>query len=193
MSEVLPSTLPWLLTLWVAVGAAVAWWLASRGQPQALAWTALVAWPFLVPLLGADPPPASRPAAVRGPLADRIDAALDQLVTALAGPEGEAVPAEALEGLRRVLREADARLGWVDRLLREDDAAPADVRRRLQGERARALGRLEEVVAEVAALRLQVGLRILSGDTPSIARRLAELRARVDALDEVDRLPAGGA
>jgi len=58
----------------------------------------------------------------------------------------------------------------------------------LQAARGRAAAEIEEVLAGVGLLRVQVGLLTLAGDTTPVRARLVELQARVAALEEV----AGG-
>lgn len=166
---------------WILVGVVVAGALWRRGAPPGAVGAALVAWPLLIPLLRPSPPVAPRGAA-----AERIDRALDALLETLADPAAAEVGFDGdLVALRAALHRVDSRVRLVDRLLEEEPSsasAPA-----LDAARASARADIERVLAEVAEVRLQVGLAALAGDGARLRARLQELSARAAALDEVDR------
>lgn len=146
------------------VGAAVAVQLGRRGHSSAVLGASLVAWPLFVALIE-DPPPAPR-----GPLADRIDGAIDRLREALADPAAAPVRADLqLEPLQATLRQMDARLAFVDGLIAQSEATEGAAR--LTEARAEAVAEIEEVITELHELRLMVGLLSLEGDPASIRAR----------------------
>ena len=168
----------WLIGAYAAAGCGTAVLLAHRGVPSATACTALLAWPLLLPLLRTPP---------SGPFAERIDAAFDALARTLRDPAaGEVAFAADLDGLKEALHRGDARLALVERLLAEHRDARVSVAE-LQAARDRTAAEMEDVLDEVARLRLQVGLSALAGGVP-VRDRLEELLARARALDEVARL-----
>ncbi len=175
---------------WLVLGGGVGARLARAGFPAATACSALVAWPALISLLGAAPPP------VGGPYLARIAAAFRALEGALSHPAAANVPweAEAL-GLREALEAADQRIVLVDSLLagaeETEDAAVSGSRAALARAREHAAGEIEAVLAGVVELRLQVGLLALAGDPIPVRDRLRGLRARARALAEVDATVGG--
>ncbi len=172
-------------TVYLLAGAVVGLALARRGRDAATAAGAVVAWPLLLPLLGTD-----RRAAGEGPMARRIDEAFDALLDTLADPAAADVPFEEdVDDLREALSRVDQRLALVDRLLvQEGESTSEPVARSvetLRRARARAASEIEAVLAEVAQLRIQVGLMALAGETVPVVDKLRELRARASALEEV--------
>lgn len=171
-----------ILAAWLAVGAAVGWRLDRAGAPAATAASALVAWPALLPLLGAPAPAGS------GPFAARIRDAFAGLARTLADPAAAEVPwDDDLVALRASLVAADGRVALVDRLLDEarGEGAVADDLVALRAARDHAATEIEAVLAGVVQLRLQVGLLALEGSDMPVRARLEELRARAAALSEV--------
>jgi hypothetical protein len=171
--------------LYLLVGAGVSLALARRGRDAATAAGAVVAWPLLLPLLG-----SGRREAGSGPMARRIDEAFDALLDTLADPAAADVPFEEdVDELREALSRVDQRLALVDRLLQQEGGSTSEPVARsvetLRRARARAAGEIEAVLAEVAQLRIQVGLMALAGETVSITDKLRELRARAAAIEEV--------
>lgn len=165
-----------LLAGWLLAGLLVAALLARRSAPAGAVLGALVAWPLLVPLLGER--------AARGTHGERIDRALDELLATLADPAaGDVGFSGDLTGLRAALHRLDARLALVDKLLAEQPDTPSAAA--LHDARAAALADIERVLAEVAELRVQVGLVALAGDGAALRSRLRELSARAAALGEV--------
>jgi len=168
-----------LVLLYLAAGVLTAMRLEQRHRPRGAVVGALVAWPLMLPLL-ADGVPVT----ARGPMSDRIDAALRSLGQTLADPAARDVGADAdLSGLRLALHAADARLALVDRVLADAPEGPAtgEVRAaRARGEKA-----IVGVLDEVQQLRLQVGMAAIAGGSELLSRRLAELSARAGALAEV--------
>lgn len=167
--------------LWLLCGALVAAALASRGQPEATVVTALVAWPFLVSLVG------------RGEITGRaptINAAIDGARDAIARMDGaDTACLVDLEHLRRALHTLDRRLAPIEGALAapvpQDDAALVEARRELEAAARHAAGEIAAVVAGLYHLRLQAGLAGLGGDDDITRRRIAELRARVAAVGKV--------
>jgi hypothetical protein len=60
----------------------------------------------------------------------------------------------------------------------------------LRQARARSAGEIEAVLAGVLQLRLQIGLLALAGDDRAARQRLAELRDRARALEELTPIPS---
>jgi hypothetical protein len=159
-----------LLVAWLLVGGLVAGRLRAAGEGWPAALVALPCWPLMVTALGAPP---------RG----RVDEALSRLDVALRSA-GESVD---LGALRESLLAAEARLGRFDQLLRDlADAAPQDLTR-LRAARATGEGEIEAVLAELVRLRVQLGLSALRPEAVPVRARLAELAARVAAIEEVSR------
>lgn len=174
-----------LATTWAFLGCIAAAWLAQRGHPTAVSLAALVAWPLVLPALSDPTPPSD-------PLNARIDRAVDDLATTLRDPlVGWDAPGD-LELLRAALRRAGERVGWIDELLASTDGSDGDSRTELVDARARAAGEVDAVLAGLTQLRLQVGLRMLQGDTTPIRARLTELHDRIQVMDEVQRLASPG-
>jgi hypothetical protein len=173
---------------YVAVGIVIALLLARRRSPAATALTALVCWPLMIPLL--------RRTVVlpgEGPFADRIAQSLAELRDTLADPAADDVePPADLEGLVADLHRSDRRLAMVDRLLAHVPAQPeAGVARSvfaLRRARTAAAAELEAVLEGIVQLRLQIGLRSLAGNSVPVRERLADLRARLAAVDELAQL-----
>lgn len=201
-----PATLEVTLgTCFVGVGAWCAWRHHRLGRPTPTVLAALVAWPLLWPDADARPlpspgnEPGNEPAA--GPLRPRIDEAFAALERALVAPGADAVARPGdLIALRTALRQIDARVAAVDRLLEDtlvdrlpDDPAISATLDRLHRARARAVAALEDSLAGLARLRLQVGLVALAGDVGPVREHLLALAARVAALDEVTGLEGVGA
>jgi hypothetical protein len=178
-----------LAAAYAGAGVTTAALLRRRGRPVATAASALAAWPLLLSLLGDDAAPRST-----GPLARRIDGALDALEATLRHPAaGDVGTGEDTVALRASLHRADERLGLVDRLLGEpqgvDDPDVVAGLAALGAARDAAAREIEAVLAGVVQLRIQIGLVTLAGNAPPVRARLRELRARIGALDEVTRLP----
>lgn len=173
---------PWPLlawaVVWVTVGAGVAILLVRQGQPTELAWMAVVGWPLAAAML--------RPVPRAGPHAGRVERALRRFEESLV-EQGVVVPAD-LGGVRERLLRVDARLARVDRMLADaDDLSPDDVAV-LREARARAEAGVLAVLDALAHLRVRAGLAALAADAAPLAEPLAELGARVRALDEVSGL-----
>lgn len=196
------SSLAALLLLgYLGVGSLAALALARRGHALGLVATALLGWPLLVSLVFGEAPPPRRPA-LAGPFAGRITAGLISLRASLAEAHGEsplelASPGQ-LASLEHSLRHADERLAGIDRLIAELDAAATSAsveyeRSRqaslasLRRARALAADELEQVLAMLLGVRVQIGLHALAGPAAvaPVRERLAELEARVAALAEL--------
>ncbi|GDX79962.1 hypothetical protein LBMAG42_17730 [Deltaproteobacteria bacterium] len=178
-----PSTLAMMLGAgWLLVGIGVGGLLLRQGQPTSAAAAAVLAWPAMVSLLGAE----SMDAPGAGPFAVKITAAFAALRAALAEPAlGGVVELNSLQGIERSLRRADARLAAVDRLL-EDPVVASDAGSvRLITARAHAADEVEAVLRQLLAVRVQLGLVALAGDTSAVRAHLGELAARAQALEEV--------
>jgi hypothetical protein len=169
---------------YAAVGTGVAVLLERRGQPPATVLSAIVAWPRLLSLLFAE--------GTSGPMDARIARSFEPLRAALLDGSGDALMSLAeLEALERGLRRASLRLGVVDALLAESsDGLGHEVKGSLgalRDARLRASQEVEAVLEGVLQLRVQMGLLALEGDTEPVRDRIRELKARVSALDEVER------
>lgn len=174
------SSLVLLLGLvYLLVGAGIGGNLLRRGLPRGAAASALVAWPLL---LGS----ADGRAAGRGPYAARIHRGLADLQGALTEPAVSGlVEAEELQSVLRALLAADARVAVVDGLLADPAIREATDGPRLAAARERAGAEIEAVLKGLVQLRVQLGLVALAGETAPVRSRLAELGARVKALDEL--------
>lgn len=169
------SALAWwtLLGSWLVAGLLVAGLLQRAGQPPGVVGTAVLGWPLYLPMLTA-------PATTEGPLAQRIRLAFEGLRDTLA-EHHEPLPVN-LDGLEAALLRADARVARVDRLLAEAEPALAE---ELRLARDRSVAQVEAALAELLRVRVQVGLVALSQDSVPVQARLAELAARVRAIEEV--------
>ncbi len=177
------STLAMMLGAgWLLVGLSVGGLLVRQGQPRATAAAAVLAWPAMVSLLGAE---AMEPVGF-GPFGAKITAAFAALRAALAEPAlGGIVELARLEGIERSLRRADARLAAVDRLLEDPIVAGDPGSARLITARAHAADEVEAVLKQLLTVRVQLGLVALAGDTSAVRSHLSELAARAQALEEV--------
>jgi len=122
-----------------------------------------------------------------GPLADAIASAFDSLKLAR---EEASFPGDLvgdLADLRAALERADQRLALVDRILGSSPAGEPS--RPLRAARDRVATEVEAVIADLHALRIQVGLLALSEVRGTAATalqgRLEDLRGRVASLDEI--------
>lgn len=193
-----------LLLAYLAIGALAALRLARRGHSLGLVATALLGWPLLASLLFGRPPEPRTREPLAGPFAERIAAGIAGLQASLAATAGEplelASPAQ-LHALAHSLRQADERIAALDRMIAElaPSSAPASEpyeRSRitslanLRAARSRAAAELDEVLAMLLAVRVQIGLHALSGPAGLVPlrERLAELEARVAALGELSSL-----
>ena len=168
--------LPELLgAAYLAAGAGVALTLKRRALAPATVVSALLCWPLYLGLLN-ERAARSGP----GPLAARIRQAFDALKKA-------DIDLTEADALRTALEDADARLAKVDHLLAEDLGYSGHVLDQLKSARDDSADEIEAVLNAVLELRLQAGLLELAGDTAPVARRLRELRGRVEALHEIDR------
>lgn len=175
-----------LLLGYLVVGCGVALALSRRGYPAATGVSALFAWPVLLPLVQSPPRPPA------GPLAARIATTFAALGDALQDPAaGDLAFGDDLRGLQLALERADERLALVDRLLADtpDDPRVADGLASLRTARDRAASEIEGVLADVAQLRLQIGLVALAGQDLPVRERLRALLARARAFEEVAAFP----
>ncbi len=164
---------------WVLAGAVLAVRLSSQGHGAGLSLAAIVGWPFLVTLALAPPTPVR----TRGPLADAIDAAVGGLREAAEDPDAPLLPPSDLDALHADLTRTDLRLARVDALLANAGAAtPATAA--LHTARDEAHARVREAIDELVAIRLQLGLHLLDGDTRPVVARLGALRRRMAAFEE---------
>jgi hypothetical protein len=163
------------LLVYVAVGFALA---RRAGAGPGLTGAAVVAWPLLLADL--------RGGAGLGPYDRRVAAGLQELRAALAEPAASGlVSPEEVEAVARALALADARVGLADRLLADPHVRESTEGARLQQARDKAAAEVEAVLKSLVQLRVQLGLVALAGETSPVRARLAELAARVKALDEV--------
>lgn len=161
------------VTLWALAGFAVAWALAARGHTFPAA--ALIAWPFLLPALGA--------------ARDTIDEAVDGLVAALAAAGAEDLCDPA--ALRAALRAGERRVGELARLQAESEGLGEPGLRDEVGAAAQAArDELAAVLLAIRRLRVQVGLAGLTG-ARTLGDALVALNARASALGEVRRVATG--
>lgn len=193
-----------LLLAYLGLGALAALQLARRGHALGLVASALLGWPLLASLLfGRAPEPRPREP-IAGPFAERITSGLAGLQTSLAASAGEplelASPTQLL-ALAQGLRQADERIAALDRMIAELSSTSAPTSEpyersritsltNLRSARSRAAAELDEVLAMLLALRVQIGLHALSGPAALVPlrERLAELDARVAALGELSSL-----
>ncbi len=177
-----------VVLLYVLVGIGVGAMLHFRGRDGAVAGSALAVWPLLLPLLGNAPPRA----AVGGPFAGRIASTFRALLDALGDPSaGDAPWDEDVVPLRAALQEADQRVAFADRLLADAGADETRTVTRLREARERTAREIEDVLAGVVELRLQVGLLALSGNAVAVRDQLRAFHARARALAEVSDLAIG--
>ena len=175
------TTVASVVLAYLGSGLAVGAVLARKGHSAATAWSALAVWPMLLPLLE-----SPQPRLATGPFAARIESAFAALREVLVDPAAGEVPwAADLDGLRQVLLRSDERLALVDGLLADADDSVEGAAAQLRSARAHTAGEIEAVLAEVAQLRLQVGLVALAGNAEAVRERLGELVNRARALDEV--------
>ncbi len=160
-----------LVVAWCAAGA----WVGARVARRGAAWgSALVAacfWPLYVATLSADV----------GPLADTIGRRFHALRVALREAAIDEPP--ELRALEEAVRRSDATLAVVDRLMAA--GPPSDA---LTEARGRVLAEVLSVLADVDALRVDVGLALLAGTTVRVEARLVGLQARVRAARQVAEL-----
>jgi hypothetical protein len=193
-----------LLLAYLGLGALAALRLARRGHSLGLVASALLGWPLLASLLfGRAPEPRAREP-IAGPFAEPIARGIAGLQASLAASAGEplelASPTQLL-ALAQGLRQADERIAALDRMIAEltttcsPASAPYERSRvaslaNLRAARNRAATELDEVLALLLALRVQIGLHALSGPAALVPlhERLAELDARVAALGELSSL-----
>ncbi len=178
-----PSTLAMLLGVgWLVVGVTVGGLLLRQGQPTSAAAAAVLAWPAMVSLLGAE----SMDTPGAGPFGAKITAAFAATRAALSEPAlAGVVELSSLQGIERSLRRADARLAAVDRLLEDPIVAGDPGSGRLITARAHAADEVEAVLKQLLTVRVQLGLVALAGDTSAVRAHLGELAARAQALEEV--------
>lgn len=169
-----------IAALWLAVGLVFATALSRLGHPPPTALAAVIAWPAMVPLLGAVESPSG------GPFSPRIHGAFGALRQALADPAlAGAVDDGSLSRVESALRHADARIAAVDRLLADELLAQDPESTRLRAARDRAAAEVETVLHQVLTLRVQLGLVALAGDTSAVRAHVAALAAQARALEEV--------
>lgn len=170
-----------VVVLYVATGVVHAWRYHQGGQGGA-AVAALLTWPLLVGSADSRPP-------AQGPYAAEIRRGRTELRAALAEPSlRELVSESEVQAIERALAAADTRVGTVDRLLVDPRVEQTEEGRRLRQARQLAAAEIEAVLAGLVSLRVQLGLVALLGDTRPVRDRLAELSARLGALDEVGRM-----
>jgi hypothetical protein len=198
------STITLALVLgYLGAGLAAGVRLARRGHALGLVASAVIGWPLLAGVLfGPAIVPTRKP--IAGPFAARIGLGLTSLRRSLIEAHGEspielASPAQ-LNSLELALRQADDRVASVDRLIAELESGPGSQSLTPEFERARATSlaslrlarehaadELEQVLAMLLQVRVQIGLQALSGPATvaPVRERLAELEARVAALAEL--------
>lgn len=175
------STVLVLLAVYLLVGVVSGAALHQRGQPPAVAWSALVAWPMLLGLFEATVSPVAT-----GPYAARIQRAFADLLAAMRDPAAASLTSEEeMQRLRTSLCAVDARVGMVDRLLDDDGLREDPLGDRLREARGHAAAEIEGVLRGLVQLKLQMGLLALVGDTLPVRERMRELGARVRALEEL--------
>jgi hypothetical protein len=202
------STITLALVLgYLGAGAAAGVRLARRGHALGLVASALIAWPLLTGVLFGSPIPRTARKPIAGPFATRIGLGLASLRASLAEAHAEspielASPTQ-LASLELALRQADERVASVDRLIVELESASASPTHEfegarqtslasLRGAREHAADELEQVLAMLLQVRVQIGLNALTGPgtVAPVRERLAELEARVAALTELSSFDA---
>lgn len=180
---------------YVAVGGAVAVGLRRQGAGLDTCGAAVVAWPFLVHLLGGETAVPDDPS---GPLGGAIARAFAKVEEVLDRSDADGLHwTGELGALRRSLEEADRRLTVVDRILADAAEEPsaggalAESLGALRATRGRAAAEIEAVLDELARLRVQIGIVALSGDSMPVREGLRGLTARVRALDELAAIGPG--
>jgi hypothetical protein len=196
----------------VGIGCAFVVFRRSTGSRQrrvASAALALPLWPIWAPLVLVPDPPRRTPASGR---AARIEAELDRAAAAADGsPFAILLPMEAVDRIRREVRQAVSRIDELDGVLGqpEFDMALAEDRvtaltergsaralktavlqrdnvARLEALRDRHARALEELGELVGALRSQLVLARYAGSSPEgVGGIVTELWARVEGLGEV--------
>jgi hypothetical protein len=173
------------LFTYLTLGLLFSAYASRRGQEPLVVLGGVVAWPLLLPAV------TQGERKQGGPLAARIEHVFVALTAVLEELDADGWGAE-LALLKSALCRTDRRLDMVDRLLVDvgDSAALTP----LKEARAQAEADLEAVLAEVVALRVQVGLHTLAGDADAVRRQLSTLVARARALEEIHGLahPARG-
>jgi hypothetical protein len=198
----LPSLWATLMLGYLGVGAAMAWHFGRRGHGLGTSTAALACWPLLLGLVGRAPPTRELElgsAIEPGPNRARIDACVAGLRHGGMEEFGGAplIEPTQLDKLAKALHRADHRLARIDRLLHEtqtqrqvaSDAGLDAAIARLRLAREHAAHELEEVLAQLVSLRIQLGLFALAGESEPVRERLGELEARVAALAELSSLP----
>lgn len=191
------STGPTQLTLgltavYLVIGVGLALRVGRAGHPPLTAVSAVIGWPMLLSILV----PGRGTHSSSGPMAGRIEQALDDLMSVLHDPAaGGAAFDTDLAGLRAALHRADERLGLADRLLQPCEIGstrapglPEEVVVGLDclvAARAQAEAEIDSVLSAVVQLRIQVGIRALAGNSAPVRERLHELSARAAALEEL--------
>lgn len=199
------STITLALVLgYLGAGAAAGVRLARRGHTLGLVASAVIGWPLLAGVLFGSPiAPTRKP--IAGPFAARIGLGLASLRASLAEARSEspielASPTQ-LASLELALRQADERVASVDRLIAELESGSPDSTHpgrdfehtrqaslvSLRGAREHAADELEQVLAMLLQVRVQIGLNALAGPAmvAPVRERIAELEARVAALTEL--------
>lgn len=185
-----------LVVSWLIVGALVAIAQPPATRAPGLWITALLAWPIL---LGREDPRTSPtkdaagtaqpdPTAAQAPRADalseRIHHAFSQVRADLDAPSFGEPPIDVAELLAfeaPLIRAAD-RLAAVDLILA--DAAIGDAGHALVAARDKSRDDMDLALADLVAVRVQLALFTLAGDSAPVRVPLRSLAARVRALDE---------
>jgi hypothetical protein len=164
---------------YLAVGLLAALVLRRQGHALPTAVCSIGLWPLLLPLLSRPPARSSGP--YQAQIGQAFDAADGLLVRT-----GTPLRAE-LAALRCSVESADARLGLVDQILADGTRAGP-----LAQARERAGQELERVISGVGEIRQALGWLALSGmhggGDPSIHHRMADLKSRLQTLQEVAEL-----
>jgi len=210
------STVALALVLgYFGAGAAASMRLARRGHALGLVASAWIAWPLLISVLFGAAELRSRTPIV-GPFGARISQGLASLRASLAEAQSESPLELASQGqlasLELALRQADDRVASVDRLIAELEATQPDSTQpdastrefersrqasllTLRSAREHAADELEQVLAMLLSVRVQIGLHALTSPATvaPVRERLAELETRVAALAELSSFDAGRA
>lgn len=184
-----PVALAVAAVVYAGVGCVVGLEMVRRGASLGTACCSLLAWPLLLSVFS---PAETLESTHCGPYALRIDGAMRPLRGLLEQPGvADGALLKELDMLCGELEDADTRLAraeaWMAGL---DDSTRGVAQEAFEPARAATCAAIEEVLSELSALHVQVGLQVLQGEPLRLAERVRILSARATALREVGGLQA---